>query len=129
MSTQHGQELQSAKREGGGITASRTIQTPSALIQLTGTLTGVDRTYRQIVKFLLQNGYKLTPLTKTEPAPPGEVEPCHHQEEIDRLVDQGMEMVSEIQFLRQQLERATREITRLRSVNHSLEEVISSVTG
>jgi hypothetical protein len=131
MSTKSGQESPSAKREDGEITVSRTIQIPSASIVITGTLTAADRTYRQITRFLLLNGYSLSHQTKTEFAPPGEVPPPpdDKQVEIDRLVDQGMEMVAEIAHLELLLRNADTQIESLNRSKAALEEVLANVTG
>jgi uncharacterized protein YdcH (DUF465 family) len=123
------------KREDGEITVSRTIQIPSASIALTGMLTVVDQTYRLIVKSLLQNGYKLTHQTRTATVPPGDVgdevtvEERNYQKEIDRLVDESMELIDEITDLRQQVHRKDNEVVRLTRAKVALEEVIANVTG
>jgi hypothetical protein len=129
-----GRKLPSVKREDGDIMVSRTIRTPSGSVELTGTLTEVDRIYRLLAKSLLQSGYKLTHLTKTV-VPPGDPlislndELVIAQEAVDKLVDQSMEIIAECNDLKAQLEVKDREIARLRTALEVLEQVLSRVTS
>jgi hypothetical protein len=134
MTTLPGQESQSAKKGDGDITASRTIQTPSALVQITGTLTEVDRIYRLTHKSLLQNGYSLTHLTKTDTVPLGEPDPvideiAELKKTIDRLVDESMDLIKKNKHFVSELLKREAEIRQLQRMQTALEDTISRVTS
>ncbi len=135
MNTQPGPRLPSAKRGDGEITVSRIIQIPLVSIRLTGTLTEADRIYRLLVKSLSQNGYRLSRLTKTVPVLPGDDEPTPGKElaeakrSMDKMVDESLELIAEIDTLRKVIAEKEREIRLLHLAKESLEEVLVNVTS
>lgn len=66
MTTRPGHESPNANQAGGDITVTRTILIPSGSIVITGTLTEADQIYRQLPKYLSQNGYKLATQSQTK---------------------------------------------------------------
>lgn len=155
MTTSHGQESPSVKREGGDIMVSRTIQTPSASMHITGTLTEADRIYRLTLRSLLQNGYSSHHLTSQERALPGEKPPCNasgcgskewcgaptlatcrHTDEvaelkktIDRIIDDYQAVVKERFTVQEKLNDANEEVARLTRKVTALETMLSNVTS
>jgi hypothetical protein len=134
MTTLPGQESPSAKKGDGDITAIRTIQTPLALTTITGSLTEVDRIYRLTHRSLLQNGYSLTHLTKTDTVPLGEPEPVTDEvaalkKTVNTLVDESMDLIRENRTLIASLFAREEEIRQLQRMQTALEDTISRVTS